>query len=506
MRREEILDSWDEKQYRLLLFLHKKNFSATKEDCSEALGTNTSTLNKLISSLEELAETSHLFTLTKQGNVVSIQVPFDKNLDDVFHYLLVSSVKYQIISELFHKKTISIPYLEKKLGISYATFYRKLDEINLLLAEFEIKIENKTIIGSEFQIRHFLVELYTMTRTWKLTSEQISDKSVFDQVAVLNKQLQLELSDISIGRIVSYLMIVKFRYLQKKVIPMNSSKCFFDSVSFKRFFDAFEESSLYPLCKNYMDHFFSSYGIIPNKNEALGLLLFLMGNHILSDSSNTYKDILTIEANAQSMTLIIKSRLLDCFKESAIILPKQQQELSYLLSQIIWHHYLFKGWVTTENTLMDQQKVEKIIALFDAKDFITTFFIDYFPELDQNIRMLHYFNSDLYHLMIYYLKINYSGLSIGVHIEGNVLMKKILTPMIINRLNSLNYVTASIFDKQSTYDLVISNVNFPSIEKQGTYFYLINHEFYSGDLQMIENFVNMIIQNTATKPYSEALV
>lgn len=505
MRREEILDSWDEKQYHLLVFLHKNNFSATKEDCLSALNLNISTFNKLINSLEELASSSSLFTLSKHGQVLSMRIPFDKNLDDIFHYLLLSSVKYQIISELFHKETLHIPDLEKKLGISYSTFYRKLDEINLILDEFGIKIENKLIVGSELQIRHFLVELYTMTRTWKLTSEQISDKSVFDLVIKLNEQFNLELSDIAIGRIVSYLMIVKFRYLQKKVSAIGSSDWFFDDTSFEKFANAFARSPLYSPCSDYMDTFFSSYGIAAKENEPLALVIFLMGNHILADRSILYTDLISVEADAQPMTYFIKAKLLNCFIENEVISSDQQEELAYLLSQITWNHCFFKGWVTTEKSQMDQKEFENISRLFGAKDFITNFFTGYFPEIVHSIDLLNYFNSDLYQLTIYYLKGNYSGLSIGVHIEGSILMKKILTPMIVKRLNSLNFITASTFDKSSHYDLVISNVNFPAIEKQGKYFYLMNHEFYNGDLQLIEEFISKIIHEPATLTHNKDL-
>ena len=254
-----------------------------------------------------------------------------------------------------------------------------------------------------------------------------------------------------------------------------------------------------------MDTFFSSYGIAAKENEPLALVIFLMGNHILADRSILYTDLISVEADAQPMTYFIKAKLLNCFIENEVISSDQQEELAYLLSQITWNHCFFKGWVTTEKSQMDQKEFENISRLFGAKDFITNFFTGYFPEIVHSVDLLNYLNSDLYQLTIYYLKGNYSGLSIGVHIEGSILMKKILTPMIVKRLNSLNFITASTFDKSSHYDLVISNVNFPAIEKQGKYFYLMNHEFYNGDFQLIEEFISKIIHEPATLTHNKDL-
>ncbi|MGX7205236.1 helix-turn-helix domain-containing protein [Enterococcus pingfangensis] len=505
MYRGKILDSWDEKQYNLLTFLHKNNFSATKEECLHTLNLNVSVLNNLIVSLESLASESGLFSISKQGRILTISIPFDKNLDDIFHYLLLSSIKYQIISELFHKETLHIPNIEQKLGISYSTFYRKLVEINVILAEFDIKIENKKLIGSELQIRHFFVEFYTMTRTWKSTSEQFSDKVVFDEIIKLNNQFQLELSDIAIGRIVAYLMIVKFRYLQKKVVPVSCiSDWFFDDASFNRFVDSLVKSPLYEPGKLFMKKFFSAYGIVPKGDEPLALILFLMGKHILSDDSILYKDLIAVEAEADLMTYAMKNKLLDCFNDHQIISSNQQDELTYLLTQVTWHHCFFKGWIVTEDSQITPEQFEKVAALFDTDDFIADFFADHFPDVTHKIDVLDYYKSDLYQLILYFLKGNFPGLSIGVHIEGDLLMKRILTPMIIKRLNCLDFITASTLKKGVAYDLVVSNVNFPAIENQGKHFYLINHEFYSSDFQHIEEFISMIV-NAATFSYNRDL-
>ena len=80
------------------------------------------------------------------------------------------SLKFQLLDYLYRNKEFSIVQLTTKFMISESSLFRKIKELNQLLAAFDLQIKMDNW-GEELQIRYFYFQLY-----WYITPYETHQK------------------------------------------------------------------------------------------------------------------------------------------------------------------------------------------------------------------------------------------------------------------------------------------------------------------------------------------
>lgn len=166
MRIDVLLEKRERAIYQLLGYLEDRKESPLLKDLCHYLNLSKSTLVRYISSFNEEAAEDELglaFQLEEERLV--LQKKSSLSQQRLLAYLCQNSVKYQIIVHLSDKEDVSIQALSQELLISEATLNRHLASLNQLLAAFGIGIKSGRLKGSELQIRYFLHQLSSLTRT-----------------------------------------------------------------------------------------------------------------------------------------------------------------------------------------------------------------------------------------------------------------------------------------------------------------------------------------------------
>lgn len=69
-------------------------------------------------------------------------------------------MNYKLLRLLFLQGRLDATQVMLKFYISESSYYRRVRELNKVLAEFDLKIKNGLLIGKESQIRFFYFELF----------------------------------------------------------------------------------------------------------------------------------------------------------------------------------------------------------------------------------------------------------------------------------------------------------------------------------------------------------
>ena len=91
------------------------------------------------------------------------------SLNHLIEAFVKESLKFQLLDYLYRNKEFSIVQLTTKFMISESSLFRKIKELNQLLAAFELQIKNGQLQGEELQIRYFYFQLYWYITPMKYT-------------------------------------------------------------------------------------------------------------------------------------------------------------------------------------------------------------------------------------------------------------------------------------------------------------------------------------------------
>lgn len=503
MFRNQFLDSWDEKTFSLLLFLNEHGTVSTKEACSKALGISPKTLTKAYDSLTEVATDTGFFELSSTHNQLQLNIYNDYNLTNIFYYLLQRSIKHTIVADLFRTNAINNVDLEETLGLSHATLYRKIDELNDLFSDFKLKASNKGLIGPELQIRHFYIDYLVTAFPYNAIFNNFYNENLdiaskkFEEL--FNTQLDID----SHVKLISYLSIIKKRY-DIGAVPNDLEKqypFFENTLNYNaqiKFLEDFRNSSLAIDFDEYMNFVGDLFEINLSKSESELFLLFVMGHNIFRTASKQFNQIKTLQTKSGSPLENIINEIQDKLHAFNIIDENNfilKNEITNYLTIICWNQAIFYGGVYMYSDLSFNQLLN-FKKFKDIRKYITHFFIDEYPEFKSQELQNQRFIVNL--LLIFLYSANNSSLSyqIGVVIKGDIMYRQLIQKQVINRINSLEYTYAEAFDSRKKYDLVISNVDLPLLRGNGADFYLLNNQFTHNDFNLLEQ---KIIKNAEIK-------
>lgn len=504
MRKFDLLEKLEMYQIDLLIYLAKVGGTATQNEVLQHLDIGEYFLDRLIESLIASADESNAsFSIKIVKRTIVFQTKPDYSLHNLYDEMIITAPKYKILNELFLYGNIDALRLCKKINISDSTYYRKINELNSLLKEFDLTIQNGFLIGTELQIRFFYVSFYLSIIPRKKVYSTNTDLKIPEIVNSIQDVLATSLSILAKTKLTTYLNFLKRRYAHKNVQDLSTQEPFFhnqtNSNSQKMFLHVLKKSHLYHKISQSLKSFLSYYSFKMLADEPTLLLLFILGEEIIPANSPflTELDLIEKESNFYMQTLNMKfvSFMEECFPNTTLS-EAQIKMIYYYLTSCGYHHLLFNGEIHAYlEPLPTEWRKTKQFSLFDR--FVVNLKLKY-PALLVNDAHDCKLLTEWGNIMKYYEEQTAPKLLVGIYIEGDFLYKKTITNWWIKHTELTSFVHAEPLSSNNTYDLVISNIDCSYLRKQGKSFFFLTDYYKKLDIIDLDHLLTNIYTSKNT--------
>ncbi|WP_206856351.1 helix-turn-helix domain-containing protein [Candidatus Enterococcus mangumiae] len=158
MLKDQLLDSYELRELRLLDELYINAGKVDKETLKIKLSVSQNVLFNIVESINfrlsnhfgtkwiQYKKDLNTFVLSDQGH---------SKLGEIIGIYAATSINYLLIREYLEQRSVSAEYLTRTLQISRADLYRRMKRINLVLKQFDIEIKDNQLKGNELQLRYF---------------------------------------------------------------------------------------------------------------------------------------------------------------------------------------------------------------------------------------------------------------------------------------------------------------------------------------------------------------
>lgn len=493
----DLLEKNEAHQIMLLKYICDVGGSAKKQDIANYLQTGIYFVTQLIDNIAHLASKSNgNFFITVDKTTIYFNTKTNYSLNKLLLELTVQAPKYKILEELFLTGTTEPSRLCKKINISYSTYFRKINELNSFLSEFELTIQNGAIQGNELQIRYFFVSLNSTIRPDYLSQLNTLDPKIQPIIETITDKIETPLSEISKQKLSFYFIILKKRYIQNKNSEFYPLFSKYQLMIYKKsdFFTQLKKSRFYQKIQLSVNSFLNYYSFKSCTDEALLLILFLLGENISPINPSFLNNLKTIENNSTFSTQILVHDFFTFMKEkhpNSSLKPAQHDYLQKYLKSVIYRQLIFKGVITRFNYNKEgiqislNSTLELFINHYELKypKFFNQFINDY-----SVLKQLSY-------AIDYYEQCIQSRITVGVFIEDDFLYSKFLTKWWVGQVNLTTIGSAEEMNNNKNYDLIISNVDYPYIKSKGKQFLFITHQNEKMDLRDLEKVLTTMYLN-----------
>ncbi|MCZ2492901.1 helix-turn-helix domain-containing protein, partial [Dellaglioa carnosa] len=158
MYMEDFLDKQERISNQILELLQTHGGYLSKKKLTELLEISGNSLRIYLKNievrLEKFVESGHVF-FEVEANNVKFSVDGTTNLSNISNDFFRDSYKYKIIMYLYMNETLNLIDLENELHISGSSITRRIKELNEILAEFDLKIKNRRLVGTKIQLNYF---------------------------------------------------------------------------------------------------------------------------------------------------------------------------------------------------------------------------------------------------------------------------------------------------------------------------------------------------------------
>lgn len=481
MRKFDFLEKFEVYQIDLLIYLSNVGGTATKSELLYHLDIGNYFLSKLIEGLIALAKKSKdSFFIEVEKHIVTFHSKPDYSLHTLYNELILHAPMYRILEELLLYGSIDASRLCEKIGISYSTYFRKINELNNLLAEFDLYIQNGELVGSELQVRFFYVSLYAVTDPKHQLKTPNVDPRIYETVNTIQQILDSPLSILSQKKLIIYLSLLKRRNAQKKVQDYSNQEPFFsnqsDVSSQRRFIAALKNTRLFEEINQTLESFLVYYSFKMLPSETILLLLFMLGEEIIPANSPSLKELDLIERYSNFFIRTLNQEFLNFMKRrhpNTCLTNSYNSTLHYYLNSSGYHHLLFKGHIDYYG---EQNYIEYGESIHSETTYI---FINYLKEKYPMIFVNDTHDANLIsnysYAIRFYEECVKSKISVGIFIEGDLLQKKKFTDWWIKYVELNTFAQAESLVDNKIYDLIISNVDYSFQKKQGKYVFIMTN-------------------------------
>lgn len=456
----ELLNKWDQKMIQFIVTLRQNGYRLSKKELTKELSLTRPTLIKLVKDINCIFCALEGYKLVVENDYYILEMSLENNLRDLFIYLLGDSRKYQIIQEIFKKRTINVNYFCDSYQMSRHTYYSELKEINNLLTEFNLKITDNQLKGSEMQIRYFYVSLFSKTYEKKKLEQIAQDYLSPPFIEDFSKSFQLDLGHSSYYELGLYFYITSKRYERKENQKVTLEDGFANrTYALKNrnlFIKQLADSAVIDEWNEIVKRNYPLYHWLNSKSEQMFLLFFLMGHYFSSMNSRLYKEIVKIERNSNNYS----EEVIDFFLKNSGTHSERDLITStrYNLSKVLWKQLIFAGSMSKEYDAYSGNYKENLCPQ------AVTFFEELKETLSNQFKGIEYKNGNNKELLVNF-GINYSILikqkkknfQIGLFVEGNPGFIIAMMDYYLTELNKYSYISAAKWQEGKEYDLVVTN-------------------------------------------------
>ncbi|MGM0172956.1 helix-turn-helix domain-containing protein [Enterococcus sp. DIV0800] len=467
----ELLNKWDQKIIQFIVSLRQNGYRLSKKEVTRELSLTRPTLIKLVKDINSIFCALEGYKLVIKNDYYILEMSLENNLRDLFIYLLGDSRKFQIISEIFTKTTINVNYFCDTHQISRHTYYSELKEINILLTEFNLKIADNRLRGSEMQIRYFYTSLFSKTYEKKVI-DQISQEYLSAHfIEEFAKRFQVDFGHSSYYELGLYFYITTKRYdrkeNQKVVLEDGFANRTYALKKRNLFIHHLADSAVIEEINDIIRRNYARHHWLNNKNEQLFLLFFLMGHYDSSTHSLLYEEIVKIERDSGNYS----EEVIDFFLEHSGDHKDEKliKNTRYNLSKVLWKQLIFAGNISKErDTYSGNYKS-------DLCPQAVKFFEELRRTLSNQFKGIEYKNGNNKELLVNF-GINYSLLikqkkkkfHVGLFFEGSPIVVRSTMDYYLTELNRYSYITATKWQESKEYDLIVSNFEILDFKKRNS--------------------------------------
>lgn len=492
-----LLEKNEAYQIKLLKYICDVGGHAKKQEIAEHLQTGIYFVTRLIDNLIDVASKSDGdFSITLDKTTVYFNTKTNYSLNKLLLEFAVEAPKYKILEELFLIGATDPSRLCKKISISHSTYFRKINELNNLLSEFELTIQNGTIQGSELQIRYFFISLYSIIRPDYLYQLNNLDPKIKLIIEAITEKVGTPSSELSKQKLTFYFIILKKRYVQNKNSKRNQ---LFSSNQFmfyenNDFFIKLKRTPFYQKIQLLLDSFLNYYSFKNFTNEALLLILFLLGENIYPITSSLLNSIENLKNNKIFSAQTLVSDFFTFMEEKHPVDSLKTEQKDYLLkylNSLVYKQIIFKGTITRFHQTKEYTQINFNTTL---QMFLNHYKCNY-PQLFNHLADNSLILQQLSYAIDYYEQCIQSRITVGVFIEDDFLYSKFLTKWWIGQVNLTTISSAEEMIQNKNYDLVISNVDYPYIKNKGKQFLFITHQNEKIDLKDLKKVLTKMYVN-----------
>jgi hypothetical protein len=494
----DLLEKMEMYQLDLLIYIINAGGSATKKELLAHLKIGDYILTKVTESLITYAnDSSNGFTLEVTKHSIRFQTKPDYSIHTLFNKLIVHAPKYRILEELQLCGTVDPIRLCEKIGISHSTYFRKINELNYLLKEFDLSIQNGYLLGSELQIRFFYVSLHLITDSKEPLKLPNIDPRIYDSVNEIQAILGSPLSFLSRRKLIIYLSLLKRRNAQKNISDYSDQAPFFNNktgiTNQKKFIRSLKTTTLFKKINKVLTSFLVYYSFKMLPNETTLLLLFLLGEEIIPIHSYFLKELDSIEKSSNLFVLTLNEEFIVFMKQiypHAQLSKRHLTMLNYYLNSIAYRYLIFKGNVNYywEPYPIDHQENNRFNIIIAFIDHLK----GKYPTLFGDSKYTRLLIKKYAYILDFYEECIKAKVTVGIFIEGSSLFKKQATKWWIKHAELTSFAQAEPLVICHPYDLVISNVDCSYLRKQGKHFFFITNYNEKMDTIDLDNLLHKI--------------
>lgn len=464
MKVYELLDANEQRQIEIIQTLLGYRGKATIRELAENLGVYRNTVKEDLASLSAvLAEYFEAVSLINTEGSVILKTDGTITSTDIGYLFLQRSINYNILVYLFENGHFDQATMAWHLGISEATLSRRLRKLNMLLAEFSLKIRNGKLMGSEMQIRHFYFSLFWYGRPYDLNEKEKLDDLGMEFIHTLESYLGIPFTDEGKIKMKLYLTII----VQRLTLFSHQIKTYLEPGIEYDFNDSF-----YLALKQILLDYGDRFPFELDEDESKIFYLFIVANFSL-DMDNARTRELINEGKEQGYFVVELSELVFQRVEEQIdvskLSPNFMKNLKYLLFNIHVNSYYFHGQIAYINANSINELLYEFPdpLLFDFAKEWAEWVVDLMGTSEYERASKQEYLFEYYAALVY---LGYRDLDVKLVIGCDFPFERNIAYVFVDHL--ANHIDPRIkvelypYEKEQEYDLIITNIHksYPNID------------------------------------------
>ncbi|WP_291293154.1 helix-turn-helix domain-containing protein [Enterococcus sp.] len=446
MKFEQLLEKKEAKQLQLLKKLLLVGGELDINEMASYLRISKPSLEKYVDELFlYLAPYSEQCRLSYQGSSLVLETSPDFSLNQIEYAFYHSSIKFQVLEYLLINQEFATIPLAQKLMISESSLFRKIKELNQVLAEFGLEIWQGKLTGEEAQIRYFYFQLLWYLNSFKSQPLPIDTKLV----GLIARGLSLTFTEEAQQRVSLWLRIMKYRLKA----PGQSFQQLREKMAF------YEKDPLYQQLRELVFRSFGHYALEVREEEAMLHFVFLLSFSVFSEQDFRQYMLQRSRFTPTALTdTLILEHILHLYRPAV---PQEIEANCYFhLSQIHSRLFFFKGDVE----IFDRENIWQLEAKLSSRN-IRQISERLLTTAVQEMKLEESEDNTLYMMtMVKYLSvltiIDYQinrEFRVGIALKMDALFREAVFYMWLLYLKNLNGVVVERYSKEQDYDLILTN-------------------------------------------------